>query len=703
MISGMSGPGHLVVQKESAHGAPMTPELVQAWARDIATGEPRHILELGPEQGGARSGCECPSCGLPLLAINAAKAVFLRRPHFRHPGGAKRDECLVLAARAAAMRHFQQVGWIELPRRRVSARATGLSGEAHEAWVEQPAERVRIADVDFHDRAVALLTLDDGRQLRVELTGTLEASAGAVLTLDANGHPVPTILLAIEDPSLAGMAPDALRHRLTLLPDALCWRSHWRDVDLADQAAAAVRGKLLFYFDEVPDGLALPADLDPALKRQTVLHHEVMRLLSEAQMLHVPGWEVYVEAMLPDGRVACREDGTDPDWLNLEAVTLEQRFGNIVPDVTCEADAVEGGPTIRPLFIEVTVTNAVTEERLQRIRAAGQHTLEINLSLAGGRVDQQTLRRLVVNELALKRWLHHPDQARRSAALEDELATEVAAARTAADRQAQLRALPLSNLASRYLDAVLQVANAEAAEDPHGHTQPLAAAETRSAQVALAEVVNALGARGYPEAGDSKLIGVRGMVASLLSIWFARPVGYRVETVGDVLTAIEQSQGVPLEDTSIYLIAVRAYQPPLSQEQQDRAKAWAGKVRDSLKRGELTYQRDPKYDRFLSVIFPEMAPMLAKPGGKRRLDDELPGHHNRSGPKRGAPPAPRQTTVLDQGAVAVGLRRRYMDTPPGEHWLRGRDLDAWKQANPESARIWFGDEGGRLNPPKDPP
>ncbi len=37
---------------------------------------------------------------------------------------------------------------------------------------ELPPEQVRIANVDFHDRLKAVLTLDDGRQLVVQLVGS---------------------------------------------------------------------------------------------------------------------------------------------------------------------------------------------------------------------------------------------------------------------------------------------------------------------------------------------------------------------------------------------------------------------------------------------------------------------------------------------------------------------------------------------------
>jgi hypothetical protein len=690
MISRMSGPANFVVRTVDAGGTRAAlAELVQAWARDVGTGAPIHILELGRERRGAGSRCECPSCGLPLTAVNAAKTEFVKRPHFRHPEGAQRDECLVLAGRAAAMRQLIEDGWLELPRRQMSARATGLSGQIHEAWVELPTERVRIADIDFRDRAVAMLTLDDGRQLRVDLIGTLDGE----LVLDGTGHPVPTIFLDIDDPSLVGMAPDALRARLKLLPNGVCWRAHWDDVELARQAAESALGRALFYFDEVPAALDMLADLDPALKRQTVLHYEVMNLLAESQHLHVPGWVAEAEVTWPNGRVEHRREGSEPERLSIDLVGLEKRFGGIIPDVTCKAWPDEGGEVLWPLFIEVTVTNAMTAERLERIRDAGQPTLEVDLSLTGGRVDREGLQRLVVDELGTKRWLFHPAQAGRAAALAVGLAEEMGAAEAAAERRTTLRQLPLGDLAYRYVDAALQLADAEAAEDGDGRQVSQHASEVRNARAALTEVIEGLEAHGYPEAGDSNLIGMRGMVARILSIQLARPVGYRVENVAGVLNAIEQSKGVRLADTSIYLIAVRTYRPPLSDRQQVRFEEWADRVRGSLKRGETTYLRDPSYDRLLSIIFPEMAAALAKPGGKRPLQN-VPASGDWESAKRMGLPTRQRATFLSQSPRSAQGQQRYLDTLPADDWLKGRDLEAWKKANPESAKIWFGPDGG---------
>jgi hypothetical protein len=461
----MSGPANLVVTN-GADARQTLADLVMAWARDAVTGEPRYILELDADHRGAKCGCECPSCGKPLTAVNAAKTEFLRRPHFRHPEGAQRNECLVLAARAAALRQLHEDGWLELPRRRMSARVAGLSGEFHEAWVEMPPVRIRISQVDYRDRATAVITADDGRQLRVELTGT--PGMGGQLTVD--GQLVPTIYLAIDDPGLAALGPEELRRRVRLVPNNLCWHVHWDDAGLLAQAEAAARERAHFYFDDVPPWLDLPEGMDPTLRRETVLHHEVKRILEEVSRVVVP--EVSVEVVVPgaDGRPLHGRAVVEEEDLRLANVELETRHGRLVPDIICETFDSKGNARHLPLLIEVTVTNPVDEERLVRIRAAGDAALEIDLSLAGGRVNRNELKWLVVDEVVTKRWLFNPDLESQRAALEGRLAKKVGeelaerrerAARAAA-RKAQVLATPLDELGAEYLDAMTGLLDAGA-------------------------------------------------------------------------------------------------------------------------------------------------------------------------------------------------------------------------------------------------
>jgi len=109
-----------------------------------------------------------------------------------------------------AVRHLHEIGVLELPRRKVGGNAIGFSGAGYEGWEEAPAETVSISQARMIDRTTAILTLDDGRQLHVDLTGTGEQSdqygGRAVVTVDLSG------------PALASMSIEEIRARLRLMP-----------------------------------------------------------------------------------------------------------------------------------------------------------------------------------------------------------------------------------------------------------------------------------------------------------------------------------------------------------------------------------------------------------------------------------------------------------------------------------------------------
>lgn len=681
----MSGPANLVVT--DGIGARQTlDDLVMAWARDSASGEPRYILELDAAHRGAKCGCECASCGKPLTAVNAAKTEFLRKPHFRHPEGAPRDECLVLTARAAALRQLHEDGWLDLPRRRISARIAGLSGQYHEAWIEEAPVRMRISQVDYRDRATAVVTLDDGRQLRVELTGT----PGSMNTLTVGGQQTPTIFLAIDDPRLAALPPEELRRRARLLPNNLCWHAHWNDSDLQRQAEAAARSRAHFYFDDEPDWIDLPAGLDPALRRETVLHYEVKRILAEVGRLTVPAVAAEVEVPDVDGQSLRGRWAEEEEQLRLANVLLETRYGRLIPDITCETFASDGQARYLPLLIEVTVTNHINEERLHRIRSTGEATLEIDLSLAGGRVNRDELRAFVVDEVAAKRWLFHPDLDWQRSALLSSLTKQVAdrqaeldsRTKWLADRRALVLSTPVSDIAAEYLQAAIHMLDV-ADGDP---------AAVHAARELVADAADKLGMHGYPEASDENLIGRGAILARLLSIVLGRPVGYRYDNLMGVLNAIRQTSGSRLSTLSIYFIALRLYPPHLTPVQQKWLDIWVIEVRQSIKDGATTYLRDPAYDRVLSLLFPEMAASLAKPAGKLKPSTGIKWDHEQQVFVRPEVPDKQRARFLETQPRSDKVKSKLLDTKPGDWFLKGRDLEAWKRANPDWARAWFPDE-----------
>lgn len=98
--------------------------------------------------------------------------------------------------------------------------------------------------------------------------------------------------------------------------------------------------------------------------------------------------------------------------------------------------------------------------------------------------------------------------------------------------------------------------------------------------------------------------------------------------------------------------------------------------------------RDPSYDRFLSVLFPEMAAALTKPGGKRRLD-ATPAYGDWQAAKRAGVPTRRRAAFLEKSPRVSGGEQHYPDPRLSDLWPRGRELEAWKRGNPDWVREWF--------------
>lgn len=101
----------------------------------------------------------------------------------------------------------------------MSRTAKGFSGEGYEVWVEEPSERVTVVCARLRDHATAVLTLDDGRQLLVDLTGLREPGGN-----NEDGQAIVT--MSLSDPEIASLGPDEIRARLGILPD-IGWCAHW--------------------------------------------------------------------------------------------------------------------------------------------------------------------------------------------------------------------------------------------------------------------------------------------------------------------------------------------------------------------------------------------------------------------------------------------------------------------------------------------
>ncbi|KJJ95661.1 hypothetical protein UB44_21555 [Burkholderiaceae bacterium 26] len=298
---------------------------LMAWARDRKTGAPRYILELDENHRGAHCDCECVSCGGALIAVNAARETYLRRPHFRHAAGTEKHLCLVLAARAALLATLESTGYLDLPSHRRTARITGLSGSFYDAWVDAPSERVHIASCSFSDEAAAIVTLDDGRELHVVLVGSHASGT------DGAQHAAIEVL--VDDVALAGMSPEELRHRTRLLVSRAQWCGHWQDNVLLDSAMNQARARAADAFDLVDGETGLPDAATPQEIRETLLHRKAKEILEREKRLMVPQMSV-TERSQQWPQEATTRKCRDAQALELQSVALEQRMGRIIPDVT---------------------------------------------------------------------------------------------------------------------------------------------------------------------------------------------------------------------------------------------------------------------------------------------------------------------------------------------------------------------------------
>lgn len=579
-----------------------------AWARDIETGEPVYVMELDESRTGSHCGCECPSCNLALIAINAAKKEYQRRPHFRHPVGAEKADCMYLSARLAALQLLRDQGFIQLPRHQHSGVVIGLSGTQHEAWVELPPERVRIRDFNFRDKAAAILTLEDGRQLRFQLMGT-----GA--TAISDGSLIATILLDIKDASVAAMSLEELRSRISLVPDAICWLKHWQDDELKSQVDSEAR-KLADDFMDLADTHEVDLrGVDKQFRRETLLHLEVKKILAESLVLNVPELTSDAKGIAENGQVIERHWSRPSEIIDILEVKLEKQFGSLIPDVMAVTRSHHGGI----LMIEVTVTNHINDERLVKIQKKNIPTLEIDLSFSGGLVSRNELKELVVHGLELKRWLHHPELELQTQIIEDEVAAQVIEINEAEHEKQEYRKFvlttPLTEIAQDFLEAVVFSLDDEHAANTDDSTQVSIERAKRYVSVEAEK----LSIHGYPEACEKNLTANRkGIIPRILSIKLGKGVGYQLESTLEVMNAIRQSSLLNRSNHSLYLIAEKVYRPAQAPAQPQWYANWVNEVKESIGRNEEVYIRDGRYDRLLTLLFPEMAAGLKNGYGSTR-------------------------------------------------------------------------------------
>lgn len=642
-------------------------ELVMAWAVDRESRKPIYIFELDASRRGAKCECLCVSCDMPLTAVNVAKSDYIQRPHFKHPKGAQRDSCLVLAARFAIAQQLLEQGYVELPQRKVSSRIVGLSGKEYEAWEVKPSERVRVVDTYFDDQAKAILTLDDGRKIIVTLTGGVADVTNEGDSIVAN--------ISIEtgnDLSIAGMSPEELKDRMTLLWAGACWNSHWSDSELLDISKEGAKSQAVEGLDWLVDDGSISGieRLTNAQKSETLLHLEVKRILERERRIHLPELVARVQKEVPSSQEYSRETKWPAEIVILHDVRLEQRLNRIVPDVIATVIDSDSEGQHYSLAIEVTVTNTIDEERMQRIRSANLATLEIDLSRLGGLVTREELNELVVQEVVGKRWLHHPKIAPEIIKLNATLDHELMRLQKRNLIRANYRETPVEKWANRFEEAYIEYKalketwyklNKETVQD-----NPLAPInkEIQIWEDRLEDTIFALSGYGFPQANIHGNNRIESILDRLFSIKLNTVVGYNFDTCWQVINTCQMDGDDSKTWHTLYLIAINQYKPAVNWKQNQKILKWRQEVKDSIDAGNEEYLRSTKYDAFLSLLFPEIKAGLKKSYGKKSIESK--------------PKYEQYTQSYSISDYSEGF------------WLKGKALEEWKRRYPESAKMWFG-------------
>jgi len=97
----------------------------------------------------------------------------------------------------------------------------------------------------------------------------------------------------------------------------------------------------------------------------------------------------------------------------------------------------------------------------------------------------------------------------------------------------------------------------------------------------------------------------------LISIKYGRPIGYRYNTIWQVLDAsLQMSSSSKRPFNILYLMAVSQYKPPLKPVHAERIKLYGKVIADSIKAGNERFIRNSSFDAAIELVFPELKEKL---------------------------------------------------------------------------------------------
>jgi hypothetical protein len=557
-------------------------EATLAWARDKVT---THLVHISERDGaGDARPMGCAACG-QLLTVADTPGSDSIQSQFLHPDGFTPVSCLIRTAQAVIEDMLQPGQSLLLPARICPGTVNRLSGAQYTVAVHDEPEQVQILSSSPTDVLSRLLTLDNDHEIEFRIVTSMQSASG-------HQHGERYLLhCEVDEPSLASLSLADLQLHLPELLARARWTRHWRDKELAEQGRQAALAEAAIWLDW--DGGDSP--LDPSLRQKALLHREAAAILENARLLKIPGWSAFESGSAEED--ASQDRGQPSRMVSLAGVALEDRSGGLIPDVVV---TLENGAEI---ILAITVPNG---ESPAVGTIQGAPILEMDFRLQAGFCTRHQLKEVLVQGLTGKRWLR-PPQINGLQPVAEQPAEPTSRERTSEER-AMYRIRP-EEWARRYLNAVSDyaaVANGSGSQDAD------------RAHEDVVRCAAGLAVHGYPGAGDPILYGQpESLLQRLVRIRNAAGQG-----IGDSWPVLEDiindAAMIDLSWHSVYLMAAKSYNPPLTEDQSRRVRMWRERVRNSIGKEERYYLRDPVHDDLLGLLFPELKKGLAHPFGRRQ-------------------------------------------------------------------------------------
>ena len=128
---------------------------------------------------------------------------------------------------------------------------------------------------------------------------------------------------------------------------------------------------------------------------ESSLHLAAKEILSKAHTIVLPA----VNVLFPDSykekeEVCCAKE------IQIEKVELEKNFQTIVPDVVI----FSGG---KKIFLEIYVTHAIDEKKLEKLKEMGISTIEVDLSKRENAITYHELETILLQDSKEKQWKYN--------------------------------------------------------------------------------------------------------------------------------------------------------------------------------------------------------------------------------------------------------------------------------------------------------